>query len=109
MERYQYLLRHKILHQMVWICTSLSCCDMFYSYYRHYWIENATAFNHAYADTGLFVIYGSAHPSKLTDLVVVLTAEMKRMALAVDKVSLNDYTSFILIIIIITRFIEVSM
>lgn len=56
---------------------------------RHYWIENATAFNHAYNDSGLFVFYGSAHPTQLADLVSVLTTEIKRMTLPIQEVSVE--------------------
>lgn len=56
---------------------------------RHYWIENATAINHAYSDTGLFTFYGNCHPSKLADLVMVLAAEMRAMANPADQTELK--------------------
>ncbi|XP_059165431.1 mitochondrial-processing peptidase subunit alpha-like [Physella acuta] len=43
---------------------------------RHIWIENATAYNHAYDDSGLFCIHASSHPSKLRDLVEVILREI---------------------------------
>ncbi|KAI8792225.1 mitochondrial-processing peptidase subunit alpha-like [Biomphalaria glabrata] len=43
---------------------------------RHVWIENATAYNHAYEDSGLFCIHASAHPSKLRELVEVIIREI---------------------------------
>lgn len=49
-------------------------------------MENATAINHAYSDTGLFTFYGNCHPSKLADLVMVLAAEMRAMANPADQV-----------------------
>ncbi|XP_067944703.1 mitochondrial-processing peptidase subunit alpha-like [Watersipora subatra] len=55
---------------------------------RHFWIENATAFNHSYADSGLFIFYGSAHPHRLADLTAVLSAEFKRMTEKIDKADL---------------------
>ncbi|XP_050395760.2 mitochondrial-processing peptidase subunit alpha [Patella vulgata] len=43
---------------------------------RYHWIYNATAFNHAYNDSGLFCIYASAHPSQLRELVEVVIKEL---------------------------------
>ncbi|KAK6194779.1 hypothetical protein SNE40_000339 [Patella caerulea] len=43
---------------------------------RYHWIYNATAFNHAYNDSGLFCIYASAHPSQLRELVGVVIKEL---------------------------------
>jgi len=43
---------------------------------RYNWIENATTYNHAYGDSGLFCIHASAHPDKLKDLVQVILREM---------------------------------
>ncbi|XP_005089371.2 mitochondrial-processing peptidase subunit alpha [Aplysia californica] len=43
---------------------------------RYVWIESATAYNHAYEDSGLFCIHASSHPSKLRDLVEVILREL---------------------------------
>ncbi|CAL1544137.1 unnamed protein product [Lymnaea stagnalis] len=43
---------------------------------RYVWIESATAYNHAYDDSGLFCIHASAHPSKLRELVEVILREI---------------------------------
>ena len=47
----------------------INSVDMFYHIYfliyRYVWIESATAYNHAYDDSGLFCIHASAHPSKV--------------------------------------------
>lgn len=32
---------------------------------RYHWIHTATAYNHAYEDSGLFCIHASAHPSQV--------------------------------------------
>ena len=32
---------------------------------RHHWIYSAIARNHSYIDSGLFALYGSAHPSQV--------------------------------------------
>ncbi|KAH8372669.1 hypothetical protein KR009_002386 [Drosophila setifemur] len=47
---------------------------------RFHWMYSATAYNHAYADTGLFCIHGSAPPQHMNDMVEVLTREMMGMA-----------------------------
>ncbi|XP_016990493.1 mitochondrial-processing peptidase subunit alpha [Drosophila rhopaloa] len=47
---------------------------------RYHWMYSATAYNHAYADTGLFCIHGSAPPQHMSDMVEVLTREMMGMA-----------------------------
>ncbi|GFR68364.1 mitochondrial-processing peptidase subunit alpha, partial [Elysia marginata] len=43
---------------------------------RYVWIESATAYNHAYDDSGLFCIHASAHPSKLRELAEVILREL---------------------------------
>lgn len=43
---------------------------------RYHWMYSATAYNHAYSDSGIFCINASAHPSQLTDLVQVLVREL---------------------------------
>lgn len=42
---------------------------------RYHWMYSATAYNHAYGDSGIFCINASAHPSQLADLVQVLVRE----------------------------------
>lgn len=32
---------------------------------RHHWIYSAIARNHSYIDSGIFALYGSAHPSQV--------------------------------------------
>merc|ERR1712071_294738 len=41
-----------------------------------HWIYSATAYNHAYSDSGIFCINASAHPSQIADLVQVLVREL---------------------------------
>ncbi|KAK7095091.1 mitochondrial-processing peptidase subunit alpha-like [Littorina saxatilis] len=43
---------------------------------KYHWMFNATAYNHAYSDTGLFCIHASAHPSKLRELTEVVVREL---------------------------------
>lgn len=47
---------------------------------RYHWMYNATAYNHSYADTGLFCIHASATPAHVREMVEVLTREVVAMA-----------------------------
>lgn len=46
---------------------------------RYHWMYSATAYNHAYADTGLFCIHASAPPTHLRDMVEVIVKELVAM------------------------------
>jgi len=46
---------------------------------RHHWMYSATAFNHAYNDTGLFCISASAPPEQLTETTQVILKEFARL------------------------------
>lgn len=47
---------------------------------RYHWMYSATAYNHAYADTGLFCIHASAPPTHVRQMVEVITRELVTMA-----------------------------
>lgn len=47
---------------------------------RYHWMYSATAYNHAYMDSGLFCIHASAPPTHLRNLVEVITKELVTMA-----------------------------
>lgn len=47
---------------------------------RYHWMYSATAYNHAYADTGLFCIHASAPPNHVRDMVEVISRELVAMA-----------------------------
>ncbi|XP_030763716.1 mitochondrial-processing peptidase subunit alpha [Sitophilus oryzae] len=47
---------------------------------RYHWMYSATAYNHAYIDTGLFCIHASAPPNYVRDMVEVIVKEMVNMA-----------------------------
>lgn len=49
---------------------------------RYHWMYSATAYNHAYMDTGLFCIHASAPPSHVRSMVEVITKELVAMAAA---------------------------
>eukprot|EP00095_Tigriopus_kingsejongensis_P010365 maker-scaffold2236_size18378-snap-gene-0.7 protein:Tk10365 transcript:maker-scaffold2236_size18378-snap-gene-0.7-mRNA-1 annotation:"mitochondrial processing peptidase alpha" len=46
---------------------------------RYHWMYSATAFNHAYGDSGLFCITASAPPNHLGDMTRVLANEMTKL------------------------------
>lgn len=46
---------------------------------RFHWMYSATAFNHAYGDSGLFCITASAPPQHLGDMTQVITHEMAKL------------------------------
>lgn len=46
---------------------------------------SATAYNHAYTDTGLFCIHASAPPEYVRDMVEVIVKEMVAMAGSISE------------------------
>lgn len=56
---------------------------------RFHWIHNATCYNHAYDDSGLFCIHASSHPDQLSDLVEVIVRELLNTTSFVDKTELQ--------------------
>lgn len=54
---------------------------------QHHWVHSATAYNHAYDDSGLFCIHASAHPDHLHDLVEVI---LKELAAATGRIHDNE-------------------
>ncbi|KAL1508936.1 hypothetical protein ABEB36_003752 [Hypothenemus hampei] len=46
---------------------------------RYHWMYSATAYNHAYNDTGLFCIHASAPPNYMRDMVEVIVKELVNM------------------------------
>ncbi|GAB1602777.1 mitochondrial-processing peptidase subunit alpha-like [Argonauta hians] len=56
---------------------------------KHHWMFNATAYNHAYDDSGLFCIHASSHPSQLRHVVEVIVREMVLTAGSVSEEELN--------------------
>jgi len=46
---------------------------------RCHWMYNATSFNIAYQDSGLFYIHASSSPNKMAELVTVIVSEFLRM------------------------------
>ena len=46
---------------------------------RHGWIHNATAYNHSYADNGLFCIRASSEPSQLEELAAIIVSQFHQL------------------------------
>lgn len=55
---------------------------------------SATAYNHAYMDTGLFCIHASCTPSHVKDMVEVIVHEMVAMTNGVSDSELAVYTLY---------------
>ncbi|XP_041974153.1 mitochondrial-processing peptidase subunit alpha [Aricia agestis] len=54
---------------------------------RYHWMFNATAYNHAYGDTGLFCVHAASPPARLYDTTLVIARELAAMA---GKVGENE-------------------
>ncbi|XP_008555589.1 mitochondrial-processing peptidase subunit alpha [Microplitis demolitor] len=47
---------------------------------RYHWLYSATAYNHAYIDTGLFCIHASSTPAHVKEMVQVIVKELVAMS-----------------------------
>jgi len=56
---------------------------------RYHWMYSATAYNHAYSDSGIFCINASAHPTQLAELVQVLVREIVAITGQISDSELN--------------------
>ncbi|ERL94085.1 hypothetical protein D910_11367 [Dendroctonus ponderosae] len=56
---------------------------------RYHWMYSATAYNHAYNDTGLFCIHASAPPNYVRDMVEVIVKELVNMASSIGDQELR--------------------
>ena len=56
---------------------------------RYHWMYNATAYNHAFVDSGLFCIHASSPPSQLRDLINVIIRETINMGFHISSEELN--------------------
>ncbi|KAK2585518.1 hypothetical protein KPH14_010164 [Odynerus spinipes] len=56
---------------------------------RYHWLYSATAYNHAYADTGLFCIHASSTPSHIRQMVEVIVHEMVSMSTNISNSELD--------------------
>lgn len=56
---------------------------------RYHWMFNATAYNHAYGDTGLLCVHAAAPPARLHDTALLVARELAHMAAAVADAELR--------------------
>lgn len=56
---------------------------------RYHWMYSATAYNHAYMDSGLFCIHASAPPTHVRNMVEVITKELVNMSTAPNPTELK--------------------
>lgn len=56
---------------------------------RYHWIQHAAAYNHSYADSGIFCIHASCHPTHLRELVEIVCKELVAMEGSVNLVEFN--------------------
>ncbi|KAM3966585.1 mitochondrial-processing peptidase subunit alpha [Aphomia sociella] len=56
---------------------------------RYHWMFNATAYNHAYGDTGLFCVHSASPPNRIYDTTIVIARELANMAGKVGEVELR--------------------
>merc|ERR1712227_661041 len=56
---------------------------------RYHWMYSATAYNHAYNDSGIFCIHASSHPQSLVELTQVLVRELVAITGEISEEELN--------------------
>lgn len=56
---------------------------------------NATAYNHAYGDTGLFCVHSASPPTRLYDTTIVIARELAAMAGKVGETELKVCVGYI--------------
>ena len=49
--------------------------------FQYHWMYSATAYNHAYNDSGIFCIHASSHPQSLVELTQVKAFTEKHLLL----------------------------
>ena len=62
---------------------------MYRCHLRYHWMYSATAYNHAYNDSGIFCIHASAHPSQLQELTQILIREFVAVTGDISTEELN--------------------
>merc|ERR1712088_343100 len=55
----------------------------------YHWMYSATAYNHAYNDSGIFCIHASSHPQSLVELTQVLVRELVAITGRISEEELN--------------------
>lgn len=62
--------------------------------FRYGWLYSATAYNHAYTDSGLFCIHASTEPQYVREMVKVIVFEMANMANNIQREELAVCLNF---------------
>ncbi|KJH41216.1 peptidase M16 inactive domain protein [Dictyocaulus viviparus] len=56
---------------------------------RCHWIYGATAYNHSYADAGLFCIHASSGPEQINDVLIVILDQFFKLSKGIEKEELE--------------------
>jgi len=56
---------------------------------KYHWMYSATAYNHAYNDSGIFCIHASCHPQSLVEMTQVLVKELVAITAHITEEELN--------------------
>ncbi|KAE9413650.1 hypothetical protein Angca_008649, partial [Angiostrongylus cantonensis] len=56
---------------------------------RCHWIYGATAYNHSYADTGLFCVHASSDPEQINDVLIIILEQFFKLSKGVEKEELE--------------------
>ena len=67
------LIDHRV--QKFNVCMFFATLYSVFCIFRYPWMHSCTAYNHAYADSGVFCIHSSSHPSQLEEAVSVTLRE----------------------------------
>ncbi|PIO64739.1 hypothetical protein TELCIR_13619 [Teladorsagia circumcincta] len=57
--------------------------------FRCHWIYGATAYNHSYADAGLFCVHASSDPEQINDVLVIILDQFFKLLKGVEKEELE--------------------
>ncbi|VDM74347.1 unnamed protein product [Strongylus vulgaris] len=58
---------------------------------RCHWIYGATAFNHSYADAGLFCVHASSDPEQINDVLIIILDQFFKLLKGVEKAELQRH------------------
>ncbi|KAK5984591.1 Mitochondrial-processing peptidase subunit alpha [Trichostrongylus colubriformis] len=56
---------------------------------RFHWIYGATAYNHSYADAGLFCVHASSDPEQINDVLIIVLDQFFKLLKGVEKEELE--------------------
>jgi mitochondrial-processing peptidase subunit alpha len=58
-------------------------------FFSYHWMYNSTAYNHSYADAGLFCIRASGPPEKINEMAKIILKQFFLLTEGVDKAELE--------------------